>query len=103
MAGCLLTSTKPKVKEGTPLGILAALVHGLVLAHPWVTLGALPVLAGEAVAFCGSVDLVALIGKFAVAVLVELANSSHFDFYNFHFSETVALSVAQIRRTAPIS
>ena len=86
MACCLplLTSTKPKVKKGAPLGKHMAPVHGVVLAHLWVALGALPFLAGEAVACHGSVDLVALIGKLAVAMLVELAYIGHSDFYSFY-------------------
>jgi hypothetical protein len=95
VAGCLFTLTKPKVREGAPLSEHAVPVHGFVLAHPWVALGALAVLAWKAVAYCGSLDLVALIGKFAAAVLVELAYSGHSELYSIHFSETGTLSVAQ--------
>ena len=55
------------------------------MAHPWVELGALPILAGEAVACRVDVDLVARICKFSVAMLVELANNGHFDFLAFYF------------------
>ena len=85
VAGCLLTSTETEVKEGAPLSVNAAPVQGVVLAHPWVALGALVVLAGEAVTSCAVVDLVTLVGKFTMAVLVELANIGHSDFLAFNF------------------
>ena len=50
--------------------------------------------AGEAVTSCAGVDVDTLIGKFAVAVLVELTNGGHPVFLDFFFSETGALSAA---------
>ena len=80
LAGCLLTSTETEVKEGAPLRVHAAPVQGVVLAHPWVALGALVVLAGETVTCRVGVDLVTLVGKLTVSVLMELADSGHSDF-----------------------
>ena len=50
-----------------------------------LALGAHIVLAGESVTSCAGVDLVTLVGKFTMAVLVELANSGHSDFLAFNF------------------
>ena len=76
----MLTVSEAVVEERASLREHTAPVHGVVLAQPWVPLGTLSVLAGEAVASATGVDLDTLIGKFAVAVLVELAYSSHSDF-----------------------
>jgi hypothetical protein len=45
------------------------------------------------------VDLNALVGKFTVAMLVELANSGHPDFLAFKFLKLAQLSAAPTRLT----
>ena len=54
-----------------------------------MALDALAVLAWEAVARHGSVDLVAHGSELAVSVLVELADGGHSDFLSFKLSEIV--------------
>jgi hypothetical protein len=58
-------------------------MHCKELAHPWVTLGALLVLAGEAVTSHCDVCLDAHIAKLAVSVLVKLGDGGHSDFLVF--------------------
>jgi hypothetical protein len=89
------------VEEGAPLCEHAAPVHGVELAQPWVALGTLAV-AGEAVACHGSVDLVTLGCKLAVAMLVELADSGHFDFLVSTCLKLSTLSGAHTRLTADL-
>ena len=79
-------SAETEVEEGAPLGEHAAPLHGVVLAHSRVALEAIAVLAWEAVACHGSVDLVALGSELAVSVLVELADGGHSDFLSFNLS-----------------
>jgi hypothetical protein len=88
---CLITlsSVEAVVKVGAHLRKHAAAVHGKVFAHPWVLLGALLVLAGEAVASHCGVGLDAHIAKLAMSVLVKVADGGHSDFLKFLFSETV--------------